>query len=718
MRSILRSRYLPAFSAGYHTTPHVSPYTSKRSRQSRGTNRRQVKTRVCGPAPCGYPGSGVAPLKFAPIEVPYTHKYRKRALMTKPQVAPYGSWKSPITSDLIVSATIGLGPIVLDESGGSDIYWTELRPSEGGRNVLVRRTPDGQISDITPPPFNVRTRVHEYGGTCFAINEGTVYFSNFVDQRVYRMTPGSEAQPVTPAEDLRYADGRIDRQRNRMICVREDHTVAGREAVNTVVALSLDGSDETVLVSGNDFYSTPRLSPDGTKLAWLTWNHPNMPWDGTELWLAEIGADGSLSNSKQIAGGKEESIFQPEWSPDGVLYFISDRTNWWNLYRWNDDGSTTALCPMEVEFGLPQWGLGMSTYTFASSDQIICSYIQRGICYLAKLDTKTGAFEQIETPFTIIGGPVAGSSGHVFFRGGSPTEALSLVQLDLNTGKIEVLRRSSEITVDSAYISEPEPIEFPTEGGLTAYAFFYPPRNRDYVAPERELPPLLVLSHGGPTAATSGVLTLGIQYWTSRGIAVLDVNYGGSTGYGRAYRERLKGGWGVVDVDDCVNAVRHVIAEGLADGERAVITGGSAGGYTVLAALACRDVFKGGASYYGVSDVAALARDTHKFESRYLDWLIGPYPERADLYRERSPLTHAERLRRPVIFFQGADDRVVPPNQTEMMVEALHRQGIPTGYLLFAGEGHGFRRAENIKRALDAELYFYATLIFRTRLGF
>ncbi|HLQ30720.1 MAG TPA: S9 family peptidase [Ktedonobacteraceae bacterium] len=628
--------------------------------------------------------------------------------MTKPQVAPYGSWKSPITSDLIVSATIGLGPIVLDESGGSDIYWTELRPSEGGRNVLVRRTADGQISDITPPPFNVRTRVHEYGGTCYAINEGTVYFSNFAEQRVYRLSPGSEPQPITPAEDLRYADGRIDRQRNRMIWVREDHTVAGREAVNTLVSFGLDGNDETILVSGNDFYSTPRLSPDGTRLAWLTWNHPNMPWDGTELWLGEIGVDGSLSSCKQVAGGKEESIFQPEWSPGGVLHFISDRTGWWNLYRWNDDGSTTALCPMEAEFGLPQWGLGMSTFTFASSDQIICSYIQQGICYLAELDTSTGALEQIETPYTTIGGPLAGPSGRVFFRGGSPTEALSLVQLDLNTGKIEIIRRSSEIKVDSAYISVPEPIEFPTEGGLTAYAFFYPPRNRDYGAPEGELPPVLVQSHGGPTTATNDMLNLGTQYWTSRGIAVLDVNYGGSTGYGREYRERLAGQWGIVDVDDCVNGAKYLAEQGKVDGNRLMIAGGSAGGYTTLCALTFRDVFKAGASYFGVSDMEALVKDTHKFESRYEVKLVGPFPERRDIYQQRSPIHFTERISCPVIFFQGLEDKIVPPNQAEVMVNSLRAKGLPVAYLAFEGEQHGFRRAENIKRSLDAELYFYS----------
>jgi dipeptidyl aminopeptidase/acylaminoacyl peptidase len=630
--------------------------------------------------------------------------------MTTPRVEPYGSWKSPTTSDMIVSATIGLGTIALD---GQDIYWSEQRPSEGGRNVIVRRTPDGQSTDVLPAPFNARTRVHEYGGGSYVVHDGTIYFSNFADQRLYRLVPGSAPQPITPAEQLRYADAVIDRQRNRLICVREDHTVADREAVNTLVSCALDGSDQAqktqqVLVSGNDFYATPRLSPDGTQLAWLTWHHPNMPWDGSELWLGELGTDGSLLHAKHIAGGSKESIFQPEWSPAGVLHFVSDRTGWWNLYRWRDENAT-PLCPMEAEFGLPQWVFGMSTYSFASSDEIICTYMQRGICSLASLDTTTGKLKPIETSYTTIGSPVA-AKGRVLFGGGSPTEAATFVQLDTVTGHIEVLRRSSEITIDSAYISVAEPIEFPTEGGLTAHGFFYPPRNPDYAAPEGELPPLLVNSHGGPTSATNSMLKLGIQYWTSRGIAVLDVNYGGSTGYGRAYRERLTGQWGIVDVDDCINGAQYLAERGMVDGQRLMIAGGSAGGYTTLCAITFRDVFKAGASHFGVSDVEALAKDTHKFESRYMNKLVGPYPERRDVYLARSPIYFTERISCPVIFFQGLEDKVVPPSQAELMVEALHAKGLPVAYLPFEGEQHGFRRAENIKRTLDAELYFYSRI--------
>lgn len=625
--------------------------------------------------------------------------------MTDPQVAPYGSWKSPITTDLIVSETIRFGQIALD---GQDVYWLESRPSEGGRSVIVRRTRGGQITDLLPPPFNARTSVHEYGGGSFVISDGTIYFSNFADQRVYRLTPGSEPQPITHGENLRYADGVIDRQRGRMICVREDHTVAGREAVNTLVSLALDDSDTRVLVSGNDFYSSPRLSPDGSRLAWLTWNHPNMPWDGTELWVGEFRADGSLGHSEHVVGGTDESIFQPEWSPDGVLHFVSDRTGWWNLYCWRN-GSIVPLCEKTAEFGLPQWVFGMSTYAFASAHRIICTYTEQGVSHLASLDTTAGKLDPIETPYSSIG-QVRATAERVVFIGGSPTEPASIVQLDLNTSRIEVLQRSSNVTVDAGYLSSPESIEFPTEHGLTAYAFFYPPQNRDYVAPHDERPPLLVMSHGGPTAAASNIFDLGIQFWTSRGIAVLDVNYGGSTGYGRAYRERLDGQWGIVDVDDCVNGAKYLVNRGIVDGNRLMITGGSAGGYTTLCALTFRDTFKAGASYFGLSDLEADLLETHKFESRYTYRLVAPYPERRDIYYERSPVHFIDRLACPVIFFQGLEDKIVLPNQSVLMVEALRAKRLPVAYIAFEGEGHGFRRAENIKWSLEAELYFYSRI--------
>jgi dipeptidyl aminopeptidase/acylaminoacyl peptidase len=623
--------------------------------------------------------------------------------MPEPKVAPYGSWKSPITSDLIVSETVRLWQIALD---GQDVYWVEARPTDGGRYVIVRQSPDGRTTDVTSLPFNTRTRVHEYGGGAFVVFEGAVYFSNFADQRLYRKDPDTEPRPITPEASLRYADGVIDRS-GRMICVREDHTVPEREAVNTIVSLDLEGDEGgQVLVSGNDFYSSPRLSPDGSRLAWLTWNHPNMPWDGTELWVGELRADGSMGQAELVAGGEDESIFQPEWSPDGVLYFVSDRTGWWNLYRQRN-GWVEPLVKMEAEFGMPQWVFGLSSYAFESAERIICAYNQRGTWRLASLDTTTCELNPIETPYSEID-YVRAAPGRAVFLAGSPTEPTSIVQLHLATRQFEVLRRSSEIEIDAGYTSIPREIKFPTEHGLTAHAFFYAPKNRDYEALPGERPPLLVIIHGGPTGATSSTLSLGIQYWTSRGMAVLDVNYGGSTGYGREYRQRLEGQWGIVDVDDCVNGARYLVERGEVDENRLIIRGGSAGGYTTLSALTFRDIFKAGASYFGVSDLESLAKDTHKFESRYLDRLVGPYPERRDLYRERSPIHFTHRLSCPMILFQGLEDKVVPPDQAETMFEAVRAKGLPVAYLPFEGEQHGFRRAENIKRALDAELYFYS----------
>jgi dipeptidyl aminopeptidase/acylaminoacyl peptidase len=625
--------------------------------------------------------------------------------MDMPQVTPYGSWKSPITADLIVSEIISLAQLILD---GQDIYWIEMRPSEGGRSVIVRRTREGSIESLTPPSFSARTRVHEYGGGDYIVSQGTIYFSNSADQRIYRQLPGSEPQPITPAENLRYADSLIDHQRNRLICVREDHTVPGREAVNTLVSLALDGSDQKVLISGNDFYSSPRLSPDGTRLAWLTWNHPNMPWDGSELWVGELTPDGSIRNDELIAGGANESIFQPEWSPEGILHFISDSSGWWNLYCWRN-GNIIALCEKNAEFGLPQWTFGMSTYAFASAHRIICSYTEQGVWRLASLDTTTGTLSPIETPYSTIK-QVRATADRAVFIGGSPAEPVSIVQLDLNTLRTEVLRRSTNVTVDSGYLSIAQPIEFPTEHGLTAHAFFYPPQNKDYVASPGERPPLLVMSHGGPTGSTFSVLDLRVQYWTSRGIAVLDVNYGGSTGYGRAYRQRLDGQWGIVDVDDCVNGARYLVDRGLVDGQRLMITGGSAGGYTTLCALTFRDTFKSGASYFGLSDLEADLLETHKFESRYSFRLVAPYPEGREIYYERSPVHFTDRLSCPMIFFQGLEDKIVLPNQSELIVGAMRAWGLPVAYIAFEGEGHGFRRAENIKRSLEAELYFYSRI--------
>ncbi|HJQ33379.1 MAG TPA: S9 family peptidase [Pyrinomonadaceae bacterium] len=628
--------------------------------------------------------------------------------MTQPQVAPYGSWKSPITSDLIVSATVGLGLVALD---GADTYWIELRPSEGGRQCVVRRTPDGGLTDVTPLDFNARTRVHEYGGGEFAVRDGVVYFSNFYDHRVYRQRTETAPQPITPEGRMRYSDFQVAARRDLLFAVREDHSVEGREAVNTIVTLDAEGRGNEdggrVVVSGNDFYSSPRLSPDGKQLAWLTWNHPNMPWDGCELWLAEVGGDGSVVGPRRVAGGREESVFQPQWSPAGVLYFVSDRGGWWNIYRLGEGGAVETVYEAEAEFGTPQWVFAMSTYAFASEERIVCAYASGGNWNLASLDTRTRKLERFDLPYNDIAFVRADESRAVF-RGGSPMQRSAVVEFDLKTREARVLRRASEVEIDADYISTARAVEFPTGGGHTAHAFFYAPRNRDFTAPEGERPPLVVKCHGGPTAAVTSALKLEIQYWTSRGIAVLDVNYGGSTGYGREYRLRLNGEWGVIDVDDCVNGAKYLAERGEVDAARRVITGGSAGGFTTLNALTFRDTFRAGASHFGISDLTVFVGDTHKFESRYLERLVGPYPERADLYQERSSINFTERLSCPIIFFQGLDDRVVPPNQAELMVEALRRKKLPVAYVPFEGEQHGFRKAENIKRALDGELYFYS----------
>jgi dipeptidyl aminopeptidase/acylaminoacyl peptidase len=645
------------------------------------------------------------------------------------KTARYGSWKSPITSDLIVAQSISLSELCLD---GKHLYWLEGRPQEQGRNVVVRAGSDGRATDITPPPYNARTRVHEYGGGSWTVQDGTVYFSNFADGRLYRQEPGaSEPQALTPAptaagRQWRYADGMIDRRRNRWIGVREDHTGEG-EPANAIVAVDLEGASGAgrVLASGHDFYASPRLSPDGHWLVWLAWDHPNMPWNGTRLYLGKFTQDGAISEVTPIAGGATESIFQPEWSPDGTqIALVSDRSGWWNLYSLDLATRTLrALAPMAAEFGLPQWLLGMSTYAFAGPTRIVCAYSQGGLGRIAVLNLANATLAPIATPFTEFGW-LRAAGDRAVFRAGAPDHPASIVALDLAAGRHSVLKKATDILdrTDllhlSDYLTRVESVEFPTTGGETAFGLFYPPRNPDYAPMAGERPPLLVKCHGGPTSAASSTLNLGIQYWTSRGIAVLDVNYRGSTGFGRAYRDRLELSWGVIDVDDAVAGARFLAAQGRVDGKRCVISGGSAGGYTTLAALTFRDFFQGGASYYGVSDIAALARDTHKFESRYLDWLIGPYPQEKARYRERSPLYHADRLAKPVIFFQGEEDAVVPPNQAESMVEALRRKGNPVGYFLFSGEQHGFRKAGNIQRCLDAELAFYAVEVFRTGLTF
>jgi len=624
--------------------------------------------------------------------------------MKNKKIAPFGSWASPVKAKSIAAEHIGLGQIEIDEN---QVYWVENRPSEEGRNVIVTQNSKGGNFDVIPPSYNARTRVHEYGGGSFAVKDKIICFSNFEDQNLYIKIPGKDIKPLTENNNSRYADLSIDMKFKRVICVREENKNFGKEPDNTIVGIPLEFSDKIrTLIWGNDFYSSPRLSPDGRKIAYLTWNHPQMPWDGTELWVAALNLDGSIGKKEKIAGSRKESIFQPEWSPDNVLYFISDRNNWWNIYRFNKN-KVESFVTMKSDFGLPQWVFGLSTFDFYSGDKIVCSYTKEGKWYLGFLDLETKDLDLIKTKYDTIS-YVKVMGENLIMKAASPLKPPALVRLNMNTRKSKVLRRSTDISIPLEYISVPESVVFPSKGGEKTYGFYYSPKNRKFKGPRGEKPPLIVIVHGGPTSSTSTALDLKKQFWTSRGFAVFDVNYGGSSGYGRNYRDRLKGKWGIKDVDDCINGVKFLVKKGKADGERLIIRGGSAGGYTVLCALTFRDFFRAGASYYGVSDLVKLTKETHKFESHYLNSLIGKYPEKIKLYEERSPINSAGKLCVPVIFFQGAEDKVVPPEQSESFVSVLEKKGVPVSYILFEKEQHGFRKAQNIKRSLEAELYFYA----------
>jgi len=708
--------------------------------------------------------------------------------ITSPAVAPFGTWKSPITAEAIVTASLRLGDVAITSEHGFDqndhgaqhttrYFWLEGRPHEKGRTVLVMRDCDGTVRDLVPHDFNVRTRAHEYGGGAYAVAGETVYFSNDSDGRIYRSSlttnpPVDPAlptpEPLTPPGKFRYADLRVDVQRDQLIAIREDASSAG-EPIAALIAIALHPPFAiTVLAAGETFYASPALSPDGSKLAWLSWNHPDMPWDSTTLWVADVDAAGVLGQPIAIAGGEDESIFQPQWSPDGRLFFVSDRNNWWNLYACALTGSVAelgassisnpatdpvikpvikpaidpvidplidpitqasnpesnpandpvtpqhsaivAVYPIEAEFATPQWVFGMSTYGFTATGQLLCTYTQRGLWFLATIDPQAPLeqrFQPIDLPYSDLSS-IRVCGDQAIFLAGSPTTSGAVVSLDLTTHTTEVLQRSTTFSIDPRYLSEPQPIEFPTSHNQIAYGFYYPPKNPDFIAPDGDRPPLLVKSHGGPTAATSSSLSLRVQYWTSRGFGYLDVNYRGSTGYGRTYRHLLRGQWGIFDVDDAVYGAQNLVDRGWADPHQLAISGGSAGGYTVLSALTFRNTFKAGASYYGISDLEALAQDTHKFEARYLDRLVGAYPQEQQIYRDRSPIHFSDQLDCPVIFFQGLEDKVVPPNQAEMMVNALRTKGLPVAYVPFEGEQHGFRQAATIQRAIDAEFYFYA----------
>ena len=606
-------------------------------------------------------------------------------------VAPYGSWPSPVSAASLVEQVVSLSQLRVDAAGRR--WWVEGRPQEGGRSVVVR---DGV--DVLPAGFSCRNRVHEYGGGAFTVHGDTLYFSNDADQRLWRLDPGADPVPLTADDGTRYADADVSPDGAWLACVRE------RGTVNDLVRVGADGlpglnavageGPVVRLAEGHDFYAAPRWSPDGTELAWLSWDHPNMPWDGTDLWLA--AADGSAA--RHVAGGPDESVSQPRWSPSGVLHWVSDRTGWWNVYA---DGDPDPVDRRAADDARPDWVFGQSSYTFLPDGRLVATWFEDGLSRLTGVDV----------PFTDISALHASGPDEVTAIAASGSTSPAVVVIDFATGAHRTLKASRATALPDGAVSEARPLEFPTAGGRTAHAFYYPPRLEGYDGPAGERPPLLVRSHGGPTSAASPALNADIQFWTSRGIAVVDVNYGGSSGFGRDYRRRLDGQWGVVDVEDCARAARYLADTGEVDGGRLLVRGGSAGGFTTLCLLAFRDDFAAGASYYGVADLEALANDTHKFEARYLDRLIGSYPAAKAVYIARSPVHAADRITAPVILFQGLEDAVVPPSQAEILIEALRQKKIPFAYVPFEGEQHGFRRAETIIRAIEAELWFYGRVL-------
>ncbi|HEX7047251.1 MAG TPA: prolyl oligopeptidase family serine peptidase [Gammaproteobacteria bacterium] len=621
---------------------------------------------------------------------------------SSPQVLPYGSWPSPISAALVAGTSRRLGQPKVHRGA---VFWTETRPEEKGRTTLVRWTAGDGSKDIVPAPYSVQSRVHEYGGGAFAAHDETCWFVNKQDQCIHVVKDGS-MRKLTAESSRCFADLVHDLVRNRLLAISEDH--AFPEPRTSLVAIDCTDGAITTLREGGDFYSSPRLSPDANKLAWLEWNHPDMPWDAAQLMIADVTPEGGIANMQAIAGGDESSVAQPVWRNNDEIMFAWDDSDWWNLYAWRD-GNVRALHPLDAEFALPHWVFGMQSFGLRDANTVICAYTQNGTWRVAELDLETGNFKNVELPFTQIE-HLHAADGGVVLQAASSQQAASIVLLD-GSNKPQELRRAASFDLDAGFLPPPEAIAFKTGDDDIAHGLYYAPANPEFRGERETAPPLLVKVHGGPTAATSSALDMKLRFWTSRGFAVLDVNYRGSTGYGRNYREKLYGQWGIADVEDCVFGARELAKRGLADPERLLISGSSAGGFTVLAALTFHDVFAGGASYYGIGDLAGAMRDTAKFESRYGDKLVGPLPECEGEWRARSPLFHAEQLKRPVIFFQGLDDRIVPPDQSERMFDAARANGVATAYLPFPGEGHGFRQAETIEAALNAEYAFYCEVL-------
>jgi dipeptidyl aminopeptidase/acylaminoacyl peptidase len=641
------------------------------------------------------------------------------------QERSYGSWPSPIDAAHLVSGSSAPGE-VFAENGVT--WWSQTRPDQGGRIQLIRRDASGETSDVLPPDGNARTRVHEYGGGAWWVHDGVVFATSWADQRLYRIEPGGEPIAITPEppsqHSLRYADGRLTADGRFVVCVRERHegpqaTQVFNEIVAFPAAPAADGSitPAVVLFGSSDFVAAPRLSDDG-RLSWLSWDHPDMPWTSTRLWIADLDLthdNPHLHHPRLIAGGLDEALVQPEWGPDGTLYVVSDRSDWWNVYqvaipaKLGDVADLEPLYPVDSEIGQPAWVFGQSRYAVDHAGTVWLTYSADGQAQLVGVHTQTNEpLTHLDLPYAALGSVRADGGRLVAIAASADAEPV-VIEWDHTSTELPpvVLRPAQPNPLPAESVSIPRHIWFPSGGGRTAHAWLYLPVNAGVLAPEDEKPPLIVAIHGGPTAAASPAFRLPVQYWTTRGFAVADVDYGGSTGYGRAYRSLLDGAWGIVDVEDACAAATYLAGEGIVDPRRMAIRGGSAGGYTTLAALAEHDVFTAGADLFGVADLGALARDTHKFESRYLDGLVGPWPQAEKVYQERSPLSHIDGFDRPLIVLQGDEDAVVPPAQSQMIVDALAAKGVPHAYLLFAGEQHGFRKAENIVRAQEAELTFY-----------
>lgn len=626
--------------------------------------------------------------------------------MSDPRRLPFGSWPSPLAIESLVEGVVKVREPSLD---GADVYWLEGRPENAGRQTLVRLCAGAETpEDLTPPETNVRDRVHEYGGGAYLVDRGVAWYSDFADGRLHRRDPDGSVRPISPSGPFRYADLVLDRTRDRLICVREDHTTdTPATVVNELVALPAEGGDPVVLVAGSDFYANPRVSPDGRRLAWLSWEHPNLPWDETSLWIGTFDGSGAIADPVRVAGEPGESVVQPRWSPGGVLHFVAERSGWWNLHRFvegESGGRVEPVAAMAAELAHPQWVFRLSSWTFVGERRVVAAARSGGRDSIVVIDTESGAVDQPGLPFTEVE-YVEAAGERVVFVGASPHRPPAVVHYQVE-GDWEALTSPSGPPIDRTLISAGRPVEFPTTGERTAHGIFYPPHLPGVAGLPGELPPLIVMSHGGPTASAYTGQSLGVQLLTTRGYAVLDVDYGGSAGYGRAYRKRLEGTWGVVDVDDCEAGARWLAEQHLVDPERLAIEGGSASGYTTLAALAFRDTFRAGICHFGIGDLETFVTTTHKFESRYIDSLIGPYPERADLYRERSPLRHLEGFSAPALITQGMEDKVVPVEQGRQIVDALRATGLPVASIFFPGEDHGYRQAPNIIRAFEAQLSF------------